>query len=197
MLLRRLDKAISSVRSEDRLKKLRELATFDDSVSFEASANISNRYDSREAIEIGPHSRIEGNLFLFRHGGSISLGAYVFLGPGSHVWSSNAVKIGNHVLISHNVNIHDCNSHPIDVHMRRKHTEYILDKKSLPDSSYGTSDAPVHIEDDVWIGFNAIILKGVTIGKGAIVAAGSVVTRDVGAFTLVAGNPAVLKKTLT
>jgi maltose O-acetyltransferase len=46
------------------------------------------------------------------------------------------------------------------------------------------------IEDDVWIGFNSTILKGVTIGKGAVVGAGSVVTKDVAAYTIVAGNPA-------
>jgi maltose O-acetyltransferase len=46
------------------------------------------------------------------------------------------------------------------------------------------------IEDDVWIAFNATILKGVTIGKGAIVGAGSVVTRDVASYAIVAGNPA-------
>ena len=52
--------------------------------------------------------------------------------------------------------------------------------------------APVDIEDDVWIGFNAIILKGVTIGRGAVVAAGSVVTKNVAPFTVVGGNPARL-----
>lgn len=50
--------------------------------------------------------------------------------------------------------------------------------------------APVKISDKVWIGFNSIILKGVTIGEGAVVGAGSVVTKDVPAWTVVAGNPA-------
>lgn len=49
---------------------------------------------------------------------------------------------------------------------------------------------PVVIRDKVWLGFNVIVLKGVTIGEGSVVAAGSVVTRDVPDFTLVAGNPA-------
>jgi maltose O-acetyltransferase len=51
--------------------------------------------------------------------------------------------------------------------------------------------APVVIEDEVWIGYNATILKGVHIGKGAMIAPGAVVVRDVPAGTLVAGNPAV------
>jgi galactoside O-acetyltransferase len=50
--------------------------------------------------------------------------------------------------------------------------------------------APVKIQDKVWIGFNAIVLKGVTIGEGAVVGAGAVVTRNVPAYTVVAGNPA-------
>ena len=56
------------------------------------------------------------------------------------------------------------------------------------------SKAPIIIEDDVWISFNATILKGVTIGKGAVVAANAVVTKNVEPYTVVAGNPAVLIK---
>lgn len=51
-------------------------------------------------------------------------------------------------------------------------------------------DAPIHIEDDVWIGSNAVVLPGVTVGRGAIVAAGAVVTRDVAPMTVVGGVPA-------
>jgi galactoside O-acetyltransferase len=56
---------------------------------------------------------------------------------------------------------------------------------------------PVKIEDKVWIGFNSIILKGVTVGEGAIVGAGSVVTKDVPPYTIVAGNPARIIRELT
>ena len=56
---------------------------------------------------------------------------------------------------------------------------------------------PIKICDDAWIGMNCIILKGVTIGEGAIVGAGSVVTKDVPAWTVVAGNPAKVVKTLS
>ena len=62
-----------------------------------------------------------------------------------------------------------------------------------PDDPYfSRRDAPITIHDNVWIGSSAIILKGVTVGEGAVVAAGSVVTRDVKAFTIVGGNPAKL-----
>jgi acetyltransferase-like isoleucine patch superfamily enzyme len=65
-----------------------------------------------------------------------------------------------------------------------------------PKEITNVDSAPIIIEDHVWISFNSIILKGVTIGKGAIIAAGSVVTKDVAPFTLVAGNPAKLIKHL-
>jgi acetyltransferase-like isoleucine patch superfamily enzyme len=56
--------------------------------------------------------------------------------------------------------------------------------------------SPVVIEDKVWIGFNVIILKGVRVGEGAVVAAGSVVTKDVPPYCVVAGNPAHVVKEL-
>ncbi|MFN7691728.1 MAG: DapH/DapD/GlmU-related protein, partial [Bacteroidota bacterium] len=56
---------------------------------------------------------------------------------------------------------------------------------------------PIVIHDKVWISFNAIILKGVTIGEGAVVAAGSVVTKDVAPYTMVAGNPAKFIKNVS
>jgi acetyltransferase-like isoleucine patch superfamily enzyme len=57
--------------------------------------------------------------------------------------------------------------------------------------------APVIIEDNVWIGMNAVILKGVTIGENSVVAAGAVVSKSVPANVVVAGNPAVIVKELT
>jgi acetyltransferase-like isoleucine patch superfamily enzyme len=68
--------------------------------------------------------------------------------------------------------------------------------KGYPTDKASIQTAPIIIEDYAWISFNATILKGVTVGKGAIVAAGAVVTKDVPPFTLVAGNPAVVIKTL-
>ena len=58
-------------------------------------------------------------------------------------------------------------------------------------------DRPVNVEDDVWLGAGCIVLAGVTIGRGAIVAAGSVVTKDVAPFTIVGGNPARLIRSRT
>ena len=90
------------------------------------------------------------------------------------ILDSNVVKLGNDVLVGPNVGFYTP-SHPLDIKERRKGFERSL---------------PIIIEDDVWIGANAIILGGVTIKKGAVIGAGSVVLKDVEERTLVAGNPA-------
>ena len=59
-----------------------------------------------------------------------------------------------------------------------------------------TDIRPIVIEDDVWIGRRAIIMGGVTIGKGAVIGAGSVVTKDVPPYCVAAGNPAIVRKKL-
>lgn len=69
-------------------------------------------------------------------------------------------------------------------------------KKGHPYENVNVKSEQIQIKDHAWISFNAIILKGVTIGKGAIVAAGAVVTKDVPDFTVVAGNPAKIVKYL-
>ncbi|CAO5002252.1 polysialic acid O-acetyltransferase [Microcystis aeruginosa NIES-2521] len=75
--------------------------------------------------------------------------------------------------------------------------EVVILNNLIKDAKYlDIKSAPVVIEDHVWIGFNVAILKRVTIGKVAIIGAGSVVTQDVEPFTVVAGNPAKIIKRL-
>ncbi|STZ77390.1 acyltransferase [Bergeriella denitrificans] len=74
-------------------------------------------------------------------------------------------------------------------------TAHKFDKATRRFEGY-TDVAPIRIEDDVWIGRRAIIMGGVTIGRGAVIGAGAVVTKDVPPYTLAAGNPAVVKKSL-
>jgi acetyltransferase-like isoleucine patch superfamily enzyme len=99
------------------------------------------------------------------------------------------------VLISHQVNIHDTNGHPLSAAMRHRHFVEIVRHGHPPD--WTDMDArPIRIGDDCWIGFGATILKGVAIGQGAVVAARALVTSDVAPWTVVAGNPAVPIKEL-
>lgn len=102
----------------------------------------------------------------------LELGDRVDIGEFTHIRANGGVRIGSGVLIAANVTI-TSRGHNVE----------------LP--RWGvTADAPVVIEDDVWIGAGAIVLPGVTIGRGSVVAAGAVVTADVPPFTVVGGVPA-------
>lgn len=163
-------------------------ATFDSSTAF-FPASINNRQNDKSKIIVGKHSRIFGHLVVFKTG-KIEIGDFSLLNNDSYILSNASIKIGNRVLISWNVSIFDSNSHPIDAEQRHAH---FLN----PDAEVQISAAPTIIEDDAWIGCNSVILKGVTIGKGSIVSAGSVVTKDVPPGTIVAGNPAVIVKKIS
>ncbi len=94
----------------------------------------------------------------------------------TRIWASKKVAIGNHVNIGGGVIITDTDAHPIN--WKERH------------NCEGTAkSAPVEIGDDAWIGANAIILKGVSIGEHAVIGAGSVVTHNIPADCIAAGNP--------
>ena len=169
--------------------------TFESSVRFTNTAKVENVPKDKTKIFIGKKCFIRGNLFVANYGGEIKLGEYVYVGLNSNIWSGESVTIGNNVLISHNVNIIDTNSHEID-HIERSERYKSLLINGHPKDKTSIVTGPIIIEDDVWISFGVTILKNVTIGKGAIIAANSVVTKNVAPFTLVAGNPAIVVKKL-
>jgi acetyltransferase-like isoleucine patch superfamily enzyme len=110
---------------------------------------------------------------------------------GAVFMCAESISIGNRVVISYNVTIADSDFHPRDPELRRQ--------DAIANAPFGDrsrrpplGSRPVVIEDDVWIGIGAIILKGTRIGHGARVAPGSVVTKSVPAGALVRGNPACL-----
>jgi len=115
---------------------------------------------------------------------TISIGNDVFIGPGAHFSSIKSITIGNKVLFGPNVTIigGDHNTSKIGQFM------FDVDEK-LPEN-----DLPILIKDDVWIGAGAIILKGVTIEEGSIVAAGSLVNKHVPPYSVVGGVPAKVLK---
>lgn len=154
------------------------------------TATIRNKSGNKAAIRIGPGSHVCGNLTVWNNGGRIEIGANSFIGECTRIYSVKSVKVGDHVQIAHNCNIFDSNVHSLDHLQRRKEFEQYLFKGLS--KLHDLREANVEIEDDVWIGAGSFVLKGVKIRKGAIVAAGSVVTKDVPAFAVVAGNPAKL-----
>lgn len=107
------------------------------------------------------------------------VGDRVFIGHGCQLHIAERLEIGDDALIATGAMVYDFDGHPYDPLLR------------LHKAPIGAENVkPVRIGPNTWIGARAMILKGVEIGEGAIVAAGSVVTRDVAPFTVVAGNPA-------
>jgi acetyltransferase-like isoleucine patch superfamily enzyme len=160
-----------------------------DGACLHPSSRVENNQSRQGAIVIAAHTHVLGQLVVLGHGGDIRIGEYCFIGEQSRIWSADSIIIGDRVLISHNVNIHDHNSHSASARNRHLHFNEIF-TRGHPKVLEDVPSAPIVIEDDVWVGFNSTILKGVVIGRGAVVGAASVVTKNVAAYTIVAGNPA-------
>lgn len=113
--------------------------------------------------------------------GNISVGDDVAFGEGLDVLTTRAkLRIGDHVMFGPNVTI-ITGDHRVDI--KGKYMTEITNEMKLPEN-----DQPVTLCGDNWIGANATILKGVTIGEGAIVAAGSLVIKDVPPYAIVGGG---------
>ena len=147
--------------------------------------------EESKRIFIDEESMIGCNFIFESDSGVIKIGKRTFI---------NEIEIGDDVTIGWNIYIYDHDSHSLDYRFRkddieRQREDFYANRNFIFSKDWSTvKSAPVKICNKVWIGFNAIILKGVTIGEGAIVAAGAVVTKDVPAWTVVAGNPATIVK---
>ena len=142
--------------------------------------------------------RIDGGLDLQRHHGQLHIAGRAHLWPNVKIsiigsaTSPASVHIGRGCTIGDRTQIHACRSVTIGDRVRIS-----WDVTLLENNYHARSKGPIRIEDDVWIGCRAIVLGGVTIGRGAVVAAGAVVTRDVPPNAVVAGNPARVVRELT
>jgi acetyltransferase-like isoleucine patch superfamily enzyme len=182
-----LYKAMRRSTSELATSVARHSATVSPGSRFLSGGRVSNIAGRPERIVIGAGCRIAGELLIFRHGGMIRLGDWCYIGEASRVWSASSVHIGNRVLISHNVNVHDCDSHALDAESRHLQFRAIA-TSGHPERMEGVNAKPIVIEDDVWIGFNSIVLKGSSIGARSVVAAGSIVTGNVPPDSLFIGT---------
>ena len=177
-----------------RKKKFDRIVRAANSSKIYNGAVIINRHQNPDLIHIGAHTHVKGELQLLAQGGCIKIGDYCYIGEQTRIWSCEKIVIGNRVLIAHNVNIHDNISHPINSSDRHRDYKRILGLNKESPQLFNLHPDGVEIKDDAWIGFNASILKGVTVGKGAIIGAGSVVTEDVPDLAVVVGNPAKIIK---
>lgn len=156
------------------------------------------RFAGRPLIKIGPgaHIRLGNNILINSRYDSNVAGlphptilaavgdhSYIDIGDGTGISGASIVArlgitIGKRVLVGAGACIWDTDFHPVDPASRREH------------QTRGAKCAPVVIEDEVFIGARALVLKGVTVGRGAVIAAGAVVAKDVAPGDIVAGNPA-------
>ena len=124
---------------------------------------------------LGPNHPVM--LSTLNEGARLEVGAN-FAMTGGALCAAECILIGDNVAIGANTTVIDTDFHPLDPEQRKSHPQ-------------GGKNVGVTIEDNVFIGMNCLILKGVRVGTGSVIGAGSVVSRDVLPNTLVAGNPAV------
>ncbi len=148
------------------------------------------------AVSLGDYvSCYAGCSFAVGENGRATVGDFTLMN-GALVMAEELIEIGSYCLISWNVGIADSDFHPIDPAQRREDALALAPYYKGRPPRPPIRTAPVRIADNVWIGMNAVILKGVSIGENSVVAAGSVVSKSVPANTVVAGNPAVVVKQL-
>jgi acetyltransferase-like isoleucine patch superfamily enzyme len=156
-------------------------------------ARLQVRDPASCTISIGAASNVQCTIVLERHSSQVHIGSRTHIGGSTLLDAACNIDIGDDVLIAFEVLIMDHDSHSLFFEER---------KNDVSNWIAGTKDwtsvnmAPIHIADKAWIGARAILLKGISIGEGAVVAAGSVVTKDVAPWTVVAGNPAKVIRSL-
>jgi acetyltransferase-like isoleucine patch superfamily enzyme len=132
------------------------------------------------SISIGPHSEIMTGVLIFTYGGKIAIGEHCSINPYCIIYGHGGVEIGKNVLIAGHTMIIPNN--------------HLFKDVTIPIVFQGNRSKGIIIEDDVWIGHGCSILDGVRIGKGSVIAAGSVVKDNVSPFSVIGGVPARLLK---
>lgn len=153
-------------------------------------------------VNIGNHCLLGVTIYLETPEARVNIGDRVYMGNSSII-AKTSVILGSDIMVSSGVTFYDHDSHSLDyrkrgMDLKQVYSDYINEKGNyLKNKNWNfVNSLPIKIEDNVWIGTEAFILKGVTVGEGAIIGARSVVTKDVPPFTIVAGNPAKVVKHL-
>lgn len=168
----------ASIRYAGRLSAGKDLIV-EDYAEINCLAHKGIRFGNR--VSVGKFAIIRpSNSYGGEIGEGLSVGNHSNIGPYSYIGCSGFIEIGNNVMISPRVSIYAEN--------------HVFDNAHIPMKEQGVQRQFVKIEDDCWIAANSIILAGVTIGKGSVIAAGSVVTKDIPPYSVAAGIPAQVIK---
>jgi acetyltransferase-like isoleucine patch superfamily enzyme len=142
-----------------------------------SSMRFGSYFSLRSSVRsnpLGPNHPVI--LCTWQAGAVLEIGSDFAMTAGT-ICAAQSIIIGDRVAIGANSTVVDTDFHPLSPESRRLHPQ-------------DARTEPIVIEDDVFVGMNCLVLKGVTIGRGSVIGAGSVVTRDVPAGVVVAGNPA-------
>lgn len=132
-------------------------------------------------VALGPNCTLEHDIYfkfdgIWQPGPSLVVGHDVFIGTGCEFNFRRRIEIGPYCLIAAGCRFID--------------HDHGIARCDIPMAGQAGEEAPIILQEDVWLGANVIVLKGVTIGRGAVLAAGAVVTRDIPAFEIWGGVPA-------
>lgn len=193
---------LKQLRQKRMLKRYKSNYAIDKSTILMNSFSLDLRFPEHGVYLQISNDCIIGGSFIFESSkGNCSIGEHTYIGSSTFISRSN-IEIGSNVTIAWGSWFYDHDSHSLDyVERRQDITDELEDIRTgrnfIEHKNWDVvKSKPIKICDDAWIGMNCIILKGVTIGAGAVVGAGSVVTKDVPPFTVVGGNPAKVIKTL-
>jgi acetyltransferase-like isoleucine patch superfamily enzyme len=191
MIVRYIREFIGYLKEKDRLSLTKKLGSFTVSSKsrFLASMPAKPFIDYSQCfVSVGHGSSVRGTINIERSEAKFTVGSNTGINGGTIFVIASDINIGNNVWISYECLLMDHDGHSIDPTIRENDLKNSF--SSIAKNWDVVKAAPICIKDNAWIGARAVILKGVTIGEAAIVAAGAVVTKDVEPYTIVGGNPA-------
>ena len=151
---------------------------------------VIENHGKKESILISNNNEFNNDFHIrcYEHG-IVKIGNFNWFSLRTQIVCANRVEIGNYCMFGRDVYISDTNEHPVDPKERLNATIFFWNNRTI-DRYHFVDNNPVVIGNNVWIGERVIIMKGVKIGNNSVIAAGSVVTKEVPENTIYGGNPA-------
>lgn len=175
-------------------KALREgLIVLDSGVTVGSNFSFKFQGSRRPQLKVGKNTHLDGR-FVVRGDGYIEIGSHCSFRQDTYIGSVAGIAIEDHVFGAEGVFIVDNNNHPVDPGLRRSMTLTPMGSPAWSWTTEGVAAAPIVIRQNVWLGRNCAVLKGVEVGMDCVVALGAIVTRTIPAGSVAAGNPARVVK---